>query len=202
MACMSASVLRLKAVHLWAGTPRKVKPGCIKSSRCSTLIKLNFRIASLSFAVSSYVSSRYEQIFAWRSSRRLKWNSIPTSFCCERGSGGCDVQDWREDVATKWVSGISRGEMIETGGSLQPDANQVSAFHKTALWLPLWELLHSMVLTEKRAFLVTGSESDPCPFSSFKGPVSPSFHLAYLHNFRTILVVWPAVHNVPVGTPM
>lgn len=27
MACMWASVLRLKAVHLWAGPPRKVKAG-------------------------------------------------------------------------------------------------------------------------------------------------------------------------------
>lgn len=55
------------------------------------------------------------------------------SFCCEGGPGGCDVQDWQEQVATKWVSRISRGGVIETGGSLQPDVNQIFAFHKTSL---------------------------------------------------------------------
>lgn len=93
--------------------------------------------------------------------------------------------------------------MIETGGSLQPDVNQISAFHKTSLLhLSLWELLQSMVLKEKRAILGTGSESDPRPFSSFTRPVIQSLGLVYLYNFWTILVVGPAVQDVPVGTLM
>lgn len=47
-------VLRLKAVPLWAGTLRELKPSFIKSSRRFTLVKRNFRKArSLQWAVES-----------------------------------------------------------------------------------------------------------------------------------------------------
>lgn len=152
---MWASTLRLEAVQRWA-----VKPGCIKSLWCSTLITWNFRDTSLAswWAAESVPAAVPRTGYCLKEWWKIKIKKDSHGFVSVKGAledvKRCPRLAWR--CGKKLISKISRGEMIEMGDSTaRCNADLCSS----------QDLARTFVIVEE----LFQRRKDLCPLSSYIG---------------------------------